>query len=146
MSFKSNLKLDSPIFNRETRNNAFGSAAYKSAQEFRADLKEKMIASIPAGRTVSIGEGKGFDTRFKRSRRGQRPAIQTGRLLNSYRAKKTGDTSAETSVIAETDEGFDYGQELQSALGRAVMTTEDVEAAEKNYNANLSRSLIGLLK
>lgn len=104
-----------------------------------------MIDSVPAGRVDIIGEGSGFQTRFRRSRRGQRPAIQTRRLLNSIRAKRTGDLSSEVTVIAETDEGFNYGEDLQQNLGRKILTAEDEKEAEKDFNRRSTSALLGLL-
>ena len=114
----------------------------KRAQEFRRNLQEKMIDSTPQGRIDTVGRGTNFEARFQRSARGQRPAIQTRRLLNSYRAKKTSELSAETSVIAETDEGFDYGDYLQKKQKRQVMTDEDRSEAQASFDNKLERALI----
>lgn len=145
MSFKSQLKLGSRFFNSSERRKAFGESANQAAQNFRQSLKQKMIDSVPAGRVDIIGEGSGFQTRFRRSRRGQRPAIQTRRLLNSIRAKRTGDLSSEVTVIAETDEGFNYGEDLQQNLGRKILTAEDEKEAEKDFNRRSTSALLGLL-
>ncbi len=145
MAFSSKLNLDSQFFKPRVRDAAFAAAIYESAQDFRQSLKQKMIDSIPSGRVESIGRGTGFETRFQRSRRGQRPAIQTGRLLNSVRAKRLSERSAEVSVIAETDAGYNYGEELQNSLGREILTNEDEKEAQTDFNARLNAALISLI-
>lgn len=145
MSFKSNLKLDAKLFDQSERQKAFSAAPFESAQEFRADLKQKMEDSIPSGREVSIGEGFGFSTRFRRSRRGQRPAIQTRKLISSILSYRRGTNSAETAVTAEDEHGRNIGERLQNQLDRKVMTPEDVAQAEATYNKKLQQKLIGLL-
>lgn len=145
MPFKSSLKLDSKFFNAGERKRAFKSVPYASAQAFRQDLKQKMIDSVPAGRIVSVGEGRGFDTRFRRSKRGQRPAIQTRKLINSIYAYRNSDLSARTEVTAEDEFGENIGEYLQEKLGRKVMTKEDVAAAEKDYIERGKRALLSLL-
>ena len=139
MSFTSKLKLDARFFKPAERAKAFGGAAYQSAQNFRQSLKQKMIESVPAGRTQSIGKGTNFETRFRRSKRGQRPAIQTRYLLNSIRARRTSELSAETEVLAE------YADELQNELGRKIMTDEDRIEAQTDFNRQLNRALLDLV-
>ena len=145
MPFKSSLNLDSKFFDQAERKKAFGDVAYKSAQNFRASLKQKMIDSIPAGRTESVGDSSGFDTRFRRSRRGQRPAIQTRKLINSIYAYRNSDYSARTEVTAENEKGENYGELLQKKYGRLVMTKEDVAEAEKDFIERGKTALLSLL-
>lgn len=145
MSFQSTLKLDSRFFDPAERQKAFSSAAYEAASDFRADLKQKMEESIPAGNEVSIGRGTGFETRFRRSRKGQRPAIQTRKLISSIFAYRRGDFSASTEVTAEDERGRNIGEKLQNEMDRLVMTDEDVAEAEKNFNNKLRQNLIDLI-
>lgn len=145
MSFKSTLNLDSKFFDPTERQKSFGSAAYESAQEFRADLKQKMEDSTPTGNIVSIGRGTGFETRFQRSRRGQRPAIQTRKLISSIHSKRISESSAETSVDALDDDGANIGERLQNDYGRLVMTPEDILAADANFQRKLQQKLIDLI-
>lgn len=99
-----------------------------------------MIESKPAGRTETIAETGGFRARFRRSRRGQRPAVQTRYLLNSIFARRTGDTSAKTEVAAE------YADKLQSPeFGRLVMTEADVAEANRDFQRNSQAALLSLL-
>lgn len=121
------------MFDARMRNAVFGALTYQSAQDFRQNLKQKMLSSQPTGRVESVGEGKGFNTRFRRSARGQRPAIQTRRLLNSIFAYKNGEKSARTEVTARTDKGVKYGEILQAFLDRQIMSREDVEDARKSF-------------
>lgn len=145
MSFKSKLNLDSRFFSAAERQKAFGEAAYQSAQNFRESLKQKMIDSIPAGRARSVGRGTNFETRFRRSRRGQRPAIQTRRLLSSVRAKRLGDLTSEVTVIAETDDGFNYGEYLQQKQDRQILTEADEKEARATFDRKLNQALISLI-
>jgi hypothetical protein len=146
MGFKSSLKLDSRFFDAGARKRAFAPVPYAAAQAFRQSLKQKMIDSVPAGRIESVGEGRAFDTRFRRSRRGQRPAIQTRKLISSIYAYRNGDYSARTEVTAENEDGENIGEILQHSLGRKVMTTdEDIKEAEKDFVERGKRALLSLL-
>lgn len=146
MSFKSSLKLDSKFFKPAERKSAFKAVPYGSAQWFRRNLQQKMEDSVPAGRVESIGENTGFETRFRRSRRGQRPAIQTRKLISSIYTYRRGESSASTEVTAENEFGENIGELLQEKLGRQVMTDEDINEARLMFNKLAQQALAKLLE
>lgn len=139
MPFKSKLNLKSAIFDKARRNEKFKRLPLDSAQNFRGVLKQKMIDSIPQGKVSTRAKGNSFRATTRRSKRGQRPAIQTRNLLNSIYARRTGETSAKTIVTA------DYAVTLQEDLGRKVMTDNDRKEAEKEFQQRAQKVVRELL-
>lgn len=147
--FKSNLKLDAKIFNKAERKRAFSNLPMRSAREMRKSLKKKQLDGKPSGRIETVGRGRGFQRRFQRSRRGERPANETMTLNNAYSAKRTGDNSAiveiEDKINPNNGESArDYAERLQK-MGRLVMTEEDVAEAEEDFITRGKETLRDLL-
>jgi hypothetical protein len=124
MSFANAVKRD-PRFTKENVARALSEAAYETAREGTKIQQKKMQASVPAGTLYTVARGGGYVTRTRASKKGQYAALRSRRLFNSYRAKKTGEYSAELSCIAETDEGFNYSEHLQKNMGRKILPDED---------------------
>jgi hypothetical protein len=111
------LKFEAEIL-KGTKPAALSSAVSVSAVELESNVKTNMQRSIPAGRTYRLGSivrksnrrnavpglvqrgsnvvvGSKF---YRASKRGQPPAIRTGRLFNSIGSRRTGPLSARVSV------------------------------------------------
>src|SRR5689334_15715170 len=105
--FKSNAK----IFNKSERNRIVGNVAMKTARDFKEQTRRKMVESKPTGKVYERGTGKGFTRSHRASRRGQRPAVDSGKLANrALKSARTGDLSAKTFVDSNV---ADYGEKLQ---------------------------------
>jgi hypothetical protein len=112
---KSSLDLKDPRWNDAGRRAAIAAALAFSAAELVTRIKEADAASVPRGRTYRIGsirraaskrnDVQGLRTRttaagnlqrvvgstfYRASAPGQRPAIKSGRLINSIRAEQIG--------------------------------------------------------
>jgi hypothetical protein len=140
MAFKSSLKLDSPLFSAEKRKAAGGRAVYKSAREFAQSTQNKMETGAHTGKIVTKARGENFRVRHQQSRRGQRPAPFSKRLLLSVRAKRLSQTESTVEV------GADYAEHLQFNLGRKIVTPGDLKEAKKNLDNNLVEEFRKLTK
>ncbi|HEX8289820.1 MAG TPA: hypothetical protein VF556_17695 [Pyrinomonadaceae bacterium] len=146
MSFKSTLKLDSKLFDETERKRILAAPVRQSAKEFKTDLKNKMIFGPHTGRETTRGKesGDGFTRKHRASRRGERPAPDTNSLVNSIEDKPLSEFSAIVEVTKPYTDSS--GEEvLQGKLGRKIMTSEDVDEAEKKFNDRARRALISLL-
>ncbi len=139
MSFKSSLKLDSPIFDRDKRRAAGGRAVRKTATDFAKDLQDKMESSPHTGKIVIKARGETFRVRHQQSRRGERPASFTKTLLRSVRSRRVSDVEYETTVDAF------YAERLQTELGRVIVSRQDEVDAQKALDSNLAEELQKLL-
>jgi hypothetical protein len=139
MAFRSTLKLDSKIFDKAARRREFSQIVRTSAKEFRQAIRDKMINSPHTGRLYERRGGAGFRRRHQASRRGERPAPDTFRLVNSVVDAKTGEFSASVEVKA------DYGEILQREHEREIMTENDVREAEQEFNRRAVDALRKLL-
>lgn len=154
MSFKSDLKLDAGIFDSAKRKRVFSNVAMRSARNMKESLRKKMVDSKPSGRIEHYEDensrGRGFHRRFRRSARGQRPAVETTTLSSAFEAKRTGDFSAIVDIADHInpkngESAKDYGARLQEEMGRLVMTKEDAAEAEKDFNRRSANALSDLL-
>lgn len=122
-------KLDSQIFNGTARRQAFANFVGRQAKDFKAVTKRRMIESKPAGRLYPRKRGAGFRRFHRASARGQRPAIDTGKLLNSIEDRRFGEFKAEVFAGAE------YAKYLQSErLDRPIMDERDAGEAQAKFD------------
>ena len=150
--FKSILKLDAKIFNKSARKSAFSSVVSKSARNFKESTRRKMVESAPSGRIERYlgGAGKGFTRGFRRSAKGQRPAVETSTLINAIDARKTGELSAVVDIKdvrnpRNGESARDYAERLQTKMNRKIMTKQDVDEADKDFQDRANKALISLL-
>lgn len=150
--FKSSLKLDAKIFNKSARRAAFSSAVSRSARNFKESTRRKMVESVPAGRTelYAGGEGRGFTRGFRRSRRGQRPAVETTTLINALQMKRTGELSATVDIADKKnprngESAKDYAERLQTKMQRKIMVEEDIREAREDFDSQNNKALASLL-
>lgn len=126
---KTTVKLDSQIFKDVSRRQAVSNLVGRNAKDFKNLTKRRMIESRPTGRLYRRSRGAGFIRSHRASAKGQRPAIDSGNLLNSVQDKRTGEFTAEASVGAE------YAKYLQSRrLKRPIMSDRDAAEAQAKLN------------
>mgnify|MGYP000891393801 FL=1 len=122
-------KLDSKIFQGTARRQAFANFVGRQAKEFKSLSKARMIRSKPAGRLYPRRRGANFRRFHRASARGQRPAIDTGKLLNSIEDRRLGEFKAEVFAGAE------YAKYLQSErLDRPIMDERDAGEAQAKFD------------
>lgn len=126
---KANLRLNNPMWQTPKRRAMLDKAVQRSGAELESEVKRTITESRPAGKTYRRGAitkkatksnltlglrrskknknrviaGSNF---HRASKRGQAPAVDTGGLLNSIRAKKTGELKSTVAV------GKAYGEIL----------------------------------
>ena len=153
MPFKSKLTLKSKIFDPAERKKAFSSVVTRSARNFKESTRRKMVESQPAGRAERYlsGEGAGFSRGFRRSRRGQRPAVETTTLINAIQMTPTSELSAKVDIADKRnprngESARVYAEKLQSeAFGRKIMVEEDIKEAREDFDNRLNRTLKDLV-
>lgn len=138
MSFQSQLRLDSEIFNRDKRKSAGGRAVQKTALTFAKSLQDKMENSPHTGKVVTKARGTNFRVRHQQSKRGQRPAPFTRTLKNSIRARRLSEIESVVEVGAE------YAERLQE-IGFVIVSKQDETEGQKDLDRNLEIELGGLL-
>lgn len=123
------LRLDSAIFDEAERRQRFARFPRRQARDFKNLTKKRIIQSKPSGRLYRRRSGTGFQRFHQASARGQRPAIDTGTLLNSIKDRRIGEYQAEAFAGAE------YAQYLQSErLNRPIMSERDAREAQAKAN------------
>lgn len=101
----------------------------RQAKDFTQLTKRRIIESKPSGRLYARKRGVGFTRSHRASARGQRPAIDSGKLLNSIKDRRISETSAESFA------GAYYAEYLQSErLNRPIMSDQDAAEAQQKAN------------
>lgn len=138
MSFTSTLNLDSEIFSQAKRRAAGGRAVRKTARDFAKTLQDKMENSPHTGSVVTKARGENFRVRHQQSRRGQRPAPFTKRLLRSIRPRRI----SEIESIVEV--GAEYAEHLVK-IGRVIVSKQDAKEGQEQLDANLESEMSKLI-
>jgi hypothetical protein len=141
MTFKSSLKLDSPIFSTEKRKAAGGRAVMKTARAFKDSTRRKMVESNPSGRIYRKTSGVGFTRSHQASRRGERPAVESGNLARSGKVKRISPVETEVSI----GENLPYTEKLVKS-GRVIVSNQDLKEAQRELDQNALSELRGLIK
>lgn len=139
MTFKTTVRLDSKIFNRDEIKRLAGTVAYESAKDFAKDLQNKMEHSPHTGDVVTKARGANFRVRHQQSRRGERPSPFTRVLLGSIKARKNGDSSF-------VDSDAPYADKLIFDDGRVIVADEDLKIAEVNQTTKFNAEILKLLR
>lgn len=139
MAFKTTTRLDSDIFDDVKRRQAVSGLIHRSAKDCKNLTKRRMIESKPTGRLYRRRRGPGFVRSHRASAKGKRPAIDTGKLLNSVRDQRQGEFKATTDVNVK------YAEYLQSdRLGREIITDADAAEEQRKLDRNAERVLVNL--
>jgi hypothetical protein len=134
------VQLDSKIFDKAFREQTVQNFVSRQARDFKVLTKQRIIESEPAGRDYARKRGAGFQRFHRASARGQRPAIDTGKLLNSI------DDQMISPTVAEAFVGAEYAEFLQSErLDRPIMDENDAQEAEAKMLRDANQMLISLL-
>ena len=98
----------------------------RQARDFKNLTKRRIVESRPAGRLYARRSGPEFRRFHRASAKGQRPAIDTGRLLNSIESTRLTDLTYEVSV------GVPYAGYLQNPmiLDRQIFRAMDITEAQ----------------
>lgn len=137
------LKLDSPLFDKSKREEVFREIAYQSAVDFEEKQREKMENAEVSGREYERRNEQGFRRLHRASARGERITVDSRNLVDkALKTERTGDYSAATYIDAEI---APYAEILQDELDRQVMTDEDAEDAQIEFNARCEAALQSLL-
>ena len=138
MELRTELNLTEEIFNQPGLITVGRTVVLESAEEFKTYLKQNIINSKPSGRTYNR-RGRIHQA----SARGQRPAIDTGTLLNSINATLISNTEAEISVTAQ-DRGFSYPGFLQDELNRPTINANDQVKAQQILDRKFANKITSL--
>jgi hypothetical protein len=156
---KVKLTLNNPLWNQPERRAILDQAVQASGTELETAIKQKILDSQPRGRTyrrsaitkaatkpllaLGLRRKKGNPDRVvagsnyhRASAKGQPPAVDSGGLINSTRAKKTGEMRSTVSV------GKKYGEVLDdpNKLDRPFFRSTVKEFAPK-FKENIQKAI-----
>jgi hypothetical protein len=142
---KAKLTLSNPLWQTPERRAILDKVVQQSAAELESKIKQKILASRPAGRTYRRGAavlkgGKPAAFSLHRaSKKGQPPAVDSGGLVNSIGAKKTG------AVKAAVSSGKNYAGRLdrKDRLDRPFFASTAEEFRAK-FRQNLAEAIRGV--
>lgn len=124
------IKLDA-IFDKTKRDRAASGAVKKAAKRFTVYVPDQQKKSKATGKIRRRGSGRGFTHSHRASAKGQRPAIDSGKLLRGTKDKVISQFVVEVTTIAKR-EGFDYADHLQNKMDRPIQDApEDLKAAQR---------------
>lgn len=141
MGFKTTVKLSSRIFAIPAILRTVDAALETTAKAHVEKVRENIKTSVPTGRLYRRRGG------FHRaSARGQRPAVDTGNMLEAFRATKVLRTwVVDVAPLANPRNRVPaqkYAEILQSAYGkRKIITKGDAKDFEKVLRDNLAQEL-----
>jgi len=122
----------------------------RNAREFKRLTQERMIKGLASGRTYAKSKGSGSRRLHKASRRGQRPAVDTGTLVNAIRNAPTGQYRAKVDVADRVNPNSQtlasgYAEILQEKLDRPIMSDFDARQAEMKMKFDAETLIKGLV-
>lgn len=133
----------SGIFDNAKVKQAASNAISKTLVEFAAYVKKEQVESTPTGRLYRRKSGSNFRRSHRASAKGQRPAIDSGKLLNSTKKNKVSELKGEVTTIAKRD-GFDYASQLEK-MGRHIQDDpKDIKKGEELLRKNVEAQLAKL--
>lgn len=151
MSFKSILKLQSPLFDTSKIRAAASMAVGKTAKQFKNYTRQKMIKSSPSGKLYEkTARGAGTRRFHRASARGQRPAPDTMTLVNAVSDRKTGEFSAEVFIADKINpengaNARDYAGRLQNKMNRPIMQEADARIHGSLLELELEKAIKNLI-
>lgn len=132
------FRFNSIVFQGDVGKQIFAQFPLNQARDFRQLTKQRMIESKPAGNFTGFKDKSDVASRrrgHRASAPGQRPAIETGNLLNAIAEKQVNDTTSEVYILPlpnrrDQVKANIYGWILQNILNRPIMDGSDVKIAQ----------------
>lgn len=142
------VRLTSPIFDKARRGRVVSNFISKQAKDFKVLTKERMVRGPQTGRLYRKKRGANFRRSHRASARGQRPAVQTGLLLNAVSDRRIGENHSQVYIAEKVSSGgtttTKYAEILQTKLGRPIMSEFDVRIAQSKMNKEAGALVKGL--
>jgi phage gpG-like protein len=166
---KVKINLNSPMFNRSERRAILDDVVQQSAAELETEIKNKILAGPKTGRLYRKGPitrasskkllAAGFKPKRGNAKRvivganihrasapGQSPASDTGGLVNSVRAKKTGDlkstVSSSKDYAAPLDDGAKgTGRSRKGAIAPRPFFKSTAKQYEPTFRKNVEAAV-----
>ena len=142
------IQLDSAIFRAAEVRRAISNAVRKQARIYKREVVRRMVESKPRGRVYPRRRGKGFKRFHRASALGQRPAVDTGTLINAVEDRSVSEFSAVVQIghrYNRRQNARDYARILQERLGRPIMTDQDARNVEDEFRARIERAINALI-
>ncbi len=121
------IKLSSDVFNTVKLRQSLSNFVGREAKDFKNLSKQRIIKSKPSGRLYRRKGGASFLRSHRASARGQRPAIDSGKLLNSIQDKRINEYRSEAFA------GANYAGYVEG-MDRPIMSEQDVREAQTKAN------------
>src|SRR5688572_22737395 len=97
---RSTITLTSPIFDKAKRQAVIQRIVVKNAKQFKRKTVERMEQGPQTGKLYAQRRGFNFRRSHRASARGQRPAVQTGKLSRGIVDTKLGPATVEVASTA----------------------------------------------
>jgi hypothetical protein len=123
------VQLDAPIFDPARRSQAISNALTRVAKKYVKSQKDKHAAGPHTGTQYKRPGVTGASRFHQASRRGERPAPDTLRLMNAMTDQKVSATEHEAFVDDAKAKHGDYL--TRPRLARLIMTDQDAAEAEQ---------------
>jgi hypothetical protein len=154
MKFTTTVKLESPIFNHNAARQALSLVPVREAKLFTRATERRMVQGKVSGRIERYKgkkeRGVGFTRGFRRSTVGERPAVETGTLINALDDKRTGEMQAISFIKDKVNpknkaNAREYGNKLQFKMGRKIAVEEDVRIAQIHQDFEVEKVVKSLV-
>ena len=130
------------VFDKQKLREALSKGVSKAVREYAAYVPEQQVKSRPTGELYRRKSGKGFRRSHRASRSGQKPAVDTGKLIRSTKGRMTGPLKGQVVTFAMTEDGFDYASFLEYGMNRPIQASpEDVKAAQEILDKRLLEAI-----
>lgn len=121
-----------PLLDMDTVKLGIRKVVFKTSKEFAEHIRVSMVNSKPRGKRYKLKSGPGFKRFHKASRKGQRPAVWTGNLINAIQQKMVADNRAVVDFAPTPNPrnkkpADQYAAILQFDMGRIVHGKGDVK-------------------
>lgn len=129
---------------------AISNALGRIAKDFKNLTRRRIVESVPLGRLYRRKSGAGFRRFHRASAVGQRPAIDTGTLLNAIDDARINEFTTEVFIAPKPNsrngtKASVYAEYLQGKMKRRIMDKADAEqaavAAVKEMEQSIGRLL-----
>ena len=143
------VAFDQGIYDPGKRRAAIRRALFRTTKEAKRETKQAMVQSAPRGALYRKRRGAAFIRAHRASARGQRPAIETGNLLNAVSDRRLSDTKRELFIAPKPNPingvpSSEYAEILQNKMARKIITGKDEKVFQKLLDDNAAKEVAKL--
>jgi hypothetical protein len=134
------------FFDKAKRDQAASNAVSKAVREYAAYVPAQQVKGKPSGNLYRRRGGKGFTRSHRASRSGQKPAVDTGKLIKSTKGRMLSALKGQVATFALSKDYVDYAAILEFDMNRPIQhSPEDVKAAQDILNKQAESAIKKLI-